>query len=133
MATWLQRIVMNRAISVWRKAGREINSGSSMEPDVTADWYNAKGGWASPPLAWHTNSPDELLTADELQACLDKHLECMPEQQRVVLVLRDIQGLPFDDICTMLELSATNARVLVHRGRLRLMAMVNHFEETGTC
>jgi RNA polymerase sigma-70 factor (ECF subfamily) len=132
-STWLQRIVMNRAITVLRKSRREASVDLPHNADIPADWYTADGHWAKPPPAWHTSSPDELLTADELQACLDKHLASMPEAQRAVLVMRDMQGLSFDDICELLQLSAANARVLVHRGRLRLMAMVNHFEETGTC
>ena len=57
----------------------------------------------------------------------------MPDNQRSVLVLRDMQQMQFEEICNELSLSASNARVLLHRGRMRLMKMVNHFEETGSC
>jgi len=41
--------------------------------------------------------------------------------------------MAFEDICETLEVSAPNVRVLLHRARLRLVAMVNHFQETGRC
>ena len=47
--------------------------------------------------------------------------------------LRDIQGLELDDICNMLEISASNARVLLHRARTQLFNMVDHYQETGEC
>jgi len=50
-----------------------------------------------------------------------------------VLELRDLQGLPAEDVCNMLEISASNVRVLLHRARARLFEMVDHFQETGEC
>jgi len=133
LGTWLQRIVANRAISVIRKNRREISAADTAGNDPAADWFDQRGEWASARPAWHANSPDALLTADELQDCLNKHLGEMPDNQRVVLVLRDIQGLDFESICEDLDISAANARVLLHRARLRLVKMIDHFEETGTC
>ncbi len=129
--TWLQRIVTNRAISYLRSRSREV---SQTEENISvSDWFDATGGWASPPTGWHGDSPDALLAAEDLQNCIDKHLQEMPDNQRSVLVLRDMQQMEFAEICNELNLSASNARVLLHRGRMRLMKMVNHFEETGSC
>jgi RNA polymerase sigma-70 factor, ECF subfamily len=47
--------------------------------------------------------------------------------------MRDVEGMQFDDICNSLGLSTSNVRVLLHRGRLRLAAMINDFQETGGC
>jgi RNA polymerase sigma-70 factor (ECF subfamily) len=74
-----------------------------------------------------------LLTADELEDCFDKHLQLLPDKQRSALVMRDMQDMAFEEICETLEVSAPNVRVLLHRARLRLVAMVNRFQETGRC
>ena len=74
-----------------------------------------------------------LLTRDELQHCLESHITAMPDNQRLALQLRDIQGLDFDDICNIMDVSASNVRVLVHRARARLFEMVDRFQETGEC
>jgi RNA polymerase sigma-70 factor (ECF subfamily) len=133
LSTWLQRIVANGAISMLRKSQREVTAADFPEGSAYAENFDATGHWSSPPPDWHTNSPDGLLTAEELQDCLETHLERMPENQRAVLAMRDMQGLSFEDVCGMLELTPANARVLLHRARLKLMTMVDHFERTGTC
>ena len=133
LSTWLQRIVANRAISMLRKVNREVAAADLAEGSPYSEQFDAAGHWSSPPPEWHTNSPDRLLSAEELQSCLSAHLGRMPENQRMVLVMRDMQGLSFEDVCGLLELTPANARVLLHRARLKLMAMVDQFERTGTC
>lgn len=131
--TWLQRIVANRAISFLRSRSREVLYNGDDEDSSASGWFDAAGSWAAPPTRWHTDSPDALLSANDLQHCIEKHLQEMPDNQRSLLVLRDMQQMDFSEICNELSLSASNARVLLHRGRMRLMKMINHFEETGSC
>jgi len=57
----------------------------------------------------------------------------LPDVQRGVLTLRDYQGLDPAAICNILGLSASNIRVLIHRARAKVYAMLDHFEETGKC
>jgi RNA polymerase sigma-70 factor (ECF subfamily) len=133
LGTWLQRIVSNRAISYLRSHAREVSTTVHGDEEPERDWFNAAGQWSAPLSGWDSGSPDELLMAGDLQDCLDRHLQLMPESQRQVVVMRDMQEQSFEDICNDLELSASNVRVLLHRGRMRLMKMVNHFQETGSC
>lgn len=132
LGTWLLRIVSNRAISHLRAHAREV-SPSDRDDEPQSPWFDDSGRWRAPPTAWSAGSPEELLSADALQDCIDKHLQLMPEQQRLVVVMRDIQQQSYDEICNELRVSASNVRVLLHRGRLRLMTMVNGFQETGKC
>jgi RNA polymerase sigma-70 factor, ECF subfamily len=134
LATWLNRIVSNAAISHLRKSRREVlEADLAHDHEPSPDWFDERGHWQSLPPDWGASSPEALLTAGELEDCFDKHLLGMPERQRSVLVLRDMEDAPFEDICGMLEISTANARVLLHRARLRLVEMVNHFQETGEC
>jgi RNA polymerase sigma-70 factor (ECF subfamily) len=131
--TWLHRIVANRAISHLRSHSREVSEAAVEQHASAFPWFDRTGSWNQPPTRWHLDSPDAFLEADELQNCLEKHLQSLPENQRRVLVLRDLEQMQLDDICNELGLSASNARVLLHRGRTRLMDMVNHYKETGSC
>ena len=70
---------------------------------------------------------------DVLRVVVDSGVTYAHVDQRSVLVLRDMQQMEFAEICNELSLSASNVRVLLHRGRMRLMKMVDHFEETGSC
>lgn len=134
LKTWLTRIVINECRMRLRKAGREINLDlTGEEQDNLSHRFKQDGHWEQPPVAWDFHTPDEMLEQRDLQKCLQSHMGRMPENQRLVLQLRDLQGLPFDEICNMLEISASNARVLLHRARTALFGMVEHYQETGEC
>jgi len=133
LRTWLTRIVINQARMMLRKQGREIQFDPSSEEDPLAHRFREGGHWQDGPRHWDLDGPDALLTRDELRQCMAKCLERMPESQRLVLELRDLQGMDFDAICNMLDVSASNVRVLLHRARARLFELVDHFQETGEC
>jgi len=44
----------------------------------------------------------------------------LPDRQREVVTLRDVEGLSSEEVCSVLEISEANQRVLLHRGRSRL-------------
>jgi RNA polymerase sigma-70 factor (ECF subfamily) len=50
---------------------------------------------------------------DELSRAIDR----LPPRQRTVLVLRDVQGCSAGEVCELLDISAANQRVLLHRAR----------------
>ncbi|MCG8391570.1 MAG: sigma-70 family RNA polymerase sigma factor [Pseudomonadales bacterium] len=133
LRTWLTRIVINQAKMMLRKRGREIQFDPADEQDPLAYRFKQNGAWQLSPQHWELSGPDNLLTREELRRCMEKHLHFMPDNQRLVLELRDLQGLPAEDVCNMLEISASNVRVLLHRARAHLFEMVDHFQETGEC
>lgn len=137
LGSWLCRIVSNRAISALRKRPKEQSLNTSLQGEATndpsADWFDETGHWVASPTLWDPGTPEQLVDAEELQRCLDHHLDKMTDRQRQVVMLRDIHEKNFEEICNATELSASNVRVMLHRGRLKLLAMVNHFQETGTC
>ncbi len=57
-------------------------------------------------------------------------LEELPQRQREVVILRDVDGLSSDEVCEVLEISEGNQRVLLHRGRSRLRETLEGFVAT---
>lgn len=135
LKTWLLTITANTAKSRLRKARRDVSLDELPAPHGSIDdsRFAADGHWSPAPLAWHEDSPEALLAEDELRQCLEKTLLSLSELQRSVLLLRERQGLELEEICNLLEVSLSNARVLLHRARLKVFATVEHFEETGEC
>lgn len=133
LRTWLTRIVLNECKMALRKSRREISFDLDDSQHALADRFNENGRWAKPPVRWHDESPDGLLMASELTDCLDQLLGAMPPQQRSLLELRDAGGLDFSEICNELSVTASNARVLLHRARSQLFKLVDHYQETGEC
>ncbi|KAF0810264.1 rna polymerase sigma-e factor [Alcanivorax sp. S71-1-4] len=134
LRTWLSRIVINEGRMWLRKQGREVSLESLPETvDPLAARFDQRGLWSAPPAPWHSDSPEGLLMTAQLADCLERLLTGMPGNQRALLEMRDTDGLPFDEICNLLGLSASNARVLLHRARARLFGLVDHYQETGEC
>ena len=114
LKTWLFRILLNRARSA---VGKEERAG---RPELIDDErFDATGAWADPPEPWADRADDRLVAArlaDRVHVLLAE----LPESQRQVVVLRDVEGLPSAEVADLLGVSEGNQRVLLHRGRARL-------------
>ena len=135
LRTWLTRIVVNEARMLLRKRGREVSLEDTEggQGGFEERFGGMMGQWTLPPRFWQADSPDDLLTSDQLLECLQLLLEEMPSNQSALMEMRDVGGLKFEEICNELDISASNARVLLHRARSRLFDLVDHYQETGEC
>ncbi|NER60079.1 RNA polymerase sigma factor [Pseudomonas sp. MAFF212428] len=135
LKTWLLSITANAAKTRYRHNRREVLLDDLPGPhgSVDAQRFGRDGHWLAGPSAWHEDSPEALLSQDELRQCLEHTLLSLSQLQRSVLVLRERQGLELEQICNLLDLSLSNVRVLLHRARLKVFATLEHFEETGQC
>jgi RNA polymerase sigma factor (sigma-70 family) len=134
LKTWLHRIVANRCKNKLRSSKREvtIDFSESLEPEL-ANRFNATGRWNLPPSLKFHESADTLMENDALSDCLDKHLSALPETQRSALMLYEAHQHKSEDVCNILDVSASNLRVLLHRARQKIFLMVEAFQETGEC
>lgn len=121
LRTWLLAILVNRARSVGAKEARSVAASDSegFIAAVDASRFDSSGAWSSPPEQW-VDDIEERIGARALRDQILEALAHMPERQRAVVMLRDVDGLRSDEVCHVLELSAANERVLLHRGRSRL-------------
>jgi RNA polymerase sigma-70 factor (ECF subfamily) len=117
--TWLFRILVNRA----RSAGPQEVRTVPLDDDVLEGRFSASGAWSQPPEPW-SDAVDARVVADKLAGRIRECLARLPAAQRQVLVLRDIEGIDGDEVCDLLGLSPGNQRVLLHRARTRLRALL---------
>jgi RNA polymerase sigma-70 factor (ECF subfamily) len=117
LKTWLFRILANRA----RSAGSIEYRHLPVEPGraVDAASFDESGSWAAPVAPWGEES-DARLDAATWAPTLKAALDGLPDRQRQVVLLRDVEGLTGSDVCDVLGISAGNQRILLHRGRNRL-------------
>jgi len=116
--TWLLQILVNRARSTGVRERRSV-AVADAGPVVDASRFDAGGAWMEPPEHWADVS-DERLSAQQLGGVIDRALAGLPESQREVVLLRDVDGLSGSEVCDALALTEANQRVLLHRGRSRL-------------
>ena len=128
LSTWIFAIVANKARSRHRKEHRTLPFSAFEEPDEQhGSRFDAAGHWVASPAPW-TRRPDDIVADRQLAAKVWELLDHLPEQQRAVVLLRDVHGQDAKDVCNLLGLTETNQRVLLHRGRLRLRALLEAFQ-----
>ncbi|WP_435894806.1 RNA polymerase sigma factor [Oceaniferula spumae] len=64
-----------------------------------------------------TASPDEGMLQNELQAAVDKAIHDLPEKQRMAVILRRYENMPYDEIGRVLELSVPAVKSQLFRAR----------------
>jgi RNA polymerase sigma-70 factor (ECF subfamily) len=118
LKTWLFRIVVNRARTAGTREKRTVPVDPA-EPTVPGARFDGKGGWAEPLPHWADEVEDRMAAgqlAREVMGCMSS----LPELQRTVVTLRDLEGVPAIEVCDMLGISEANQRVLLHRGRSKV-------------
>jgi RNA polymerase sigma-70 factor (ECF subfamily) len=121
--TWVYRILTNTAK---RRGTREqkvvpvssidSDSGPTVDPSrfrPPGDPF--PGHWWEFPPTWPT--PEQGLLGGEVRSRLAAALDELPDRQRTVILLRDVEGYGSDEVCDLLEITAANQRVLLHRAR----------------
>lgn len=152
LKTWISRIVTNQAKTRAVREARSVPFSSfgaaasrelaephhAIEPErfhAGHDFGHLQlaGHWREPPQAWDASSPESRVANGEAMRHLRAALEALPEAQRTVVVLRDVEGWDADEVCAALGVSEVNQRVLLHRGRTRLRkALELHFSTAPT-
>jgi RNA polymerase sigma-70 factor, ECF subfamily len=138
--TWLFRIVANIARSHAVREARTVpfsaleldrEAQSADDPAVPADRFRGAddqypGGWISFPAAW-PKDPEEALLSAEARELIASAIAALPLGQRLVVSLRDIEGWDSAEVCSVLELSETNQRVLLHRARSKVRTALENY------
>lgn len=91
----------------------------SVEPErfFDADHPEWPGRWALPPRPW---AEQRLLSLETLEL-LRRAIELLPDAQRTVITLRDVEGWNANEVCETLAITETNQRVLLHRARSQVL------------
>jgi len=113
LRTWLFGI-MHRKVQERRRASAVEDRADAIE-DVLESRFNLSGKWARPPA-----DLEKLFLSKELGQFIRGCIESLPANQRDAFVLREVEGLETNEICKILNVSATNFGVLFYRARAQL-------------
>jgi RNA polymerase sigma-70 factor (ECF subfamily) len=130
LKTWIFRILMNTAKTRAQREARSIPFSAAVhtdEPSVDPDRflgpdYRFAGGWMLGPSEWQT--PEEELIQGETREAILQAIDQLPEAQRAVITMRDVEGFPADEVAEALGISDGNQRVLLHRARSKVRAAI---------
>ena len=104
--TWLYRIVTNLSIDLKRKPGRSIGGGLGALGDIEE---NGDGGDQESdfPLVSRIDGSDpvDVLRRREIAARIQAALDALPPYHRSVIVMREVEGLSYDEMASVMMVS----------------------------
>ncbi len=117
---WLRRIMLNTFISGYRKRRAEPQL-------VTADTTGTQLLSAQS----HDGSAEDQVVRRLLDAHLTAALRALPDRQRMVVYLADLEGLGYRQICTLTGIPLGSVKSSLHRARSRLRAELGGYAPQG--
>ncbi len=136
--TWLFRILTNRAKTRGTRERRyepfglsgpdsDGEDGPSLEDSLFVTEGSGKGHWADPPQGWEPDTPERALLSKECRTAIEEAIKGLPDNQRQVITLRDVEGVGAEEVCNILSISETNQRVLLHRARTKVRGVLDPY------
>jgi RNA polymerase sigma-70 factor (ECF subfamily) len=118
--TWLTGILKHKIIDVMRKNVREVVVSDLMnDEDANMDeFFDEKGHWADKPQEW--DMPEDALEQKQFLGVLQTCMEKLPTKLAQLFLMRDVHETDNEEICKELNISPTNAWVMLYRARMGL-------------
>ena len=113
VSTWLYRIAVNAALMRLRKERRKS--------------YLTQPGYNDTQLVSWTEGPESAAINAELREQLEDGLALLPPQLRVVVTLRDVEGLSNEEAAEILETTVSSLKSKLHRGRVLLRKYLEEY------
>jgi len=115
LSTWLHRILINACLMRLRAQRRHP------EEDIEAylPRFLEDGHQVEPSLPW--TEPDDFMLRDLVRSSIDR----LPEQYRIVLLLRDIEEMTTEEVAAALGITANAVKIRLHRARQALRTLLD--------
>jgi RNA polymerase sigma-70 factor (ECF subfamily) len=117
--TWFYRLLVNQAIDRWRK--------SSRNREVPLEGKSLTEEDSPPETGVYPRTPEELVQNRQLADALTRAIGALPEYHRAVIVLREIDGLSYEEIAAVLGCSVGTVMSRLHYARARLKEALKGF------
>jgi len=118
LRSWLFRILTNVWVSRYRRASLERATFDAPDVDPIAD------GWVSADTMRNLREPEELAVASLLRAELERALDLLPEDFRMVVLLVDAQEFSYEEAAAALSVPTGTVMSRLHRGRKMLQKVL---------
>ncbi|MDQ2902396.1 MAG: sigma-70 family RNA polymerase sigma factor [Chloroflexota bacterium] len=124
---WLLRIASNLVCDHWRRVQRHPTE--SLDGFTDEDEPHTSSVLSSLAAPGLDNNPEEHLLNQEVQGLIQQALEQLPLDQRLAVVLCDVQGLSYEEVATATQSTLGTVRSRISRGRARLRTYLQRHEE----
>lgn len=114
LSTYLYRMAVNTAIDHVRKAGKPVVS-------------SLEGEEGFQPAEEPEKRPDRIFLYKELEGKVNEALGKIPADQRMVLILREVEGLSYQEIADSMKCSIGTVMSRLHYGRKRMQDLLKGY------
>lgn len=126
LGTWLTRIIVNEALGRMRRRKR----------DVPLDALHAPGGPDEAdillfPGAVRPLNPEQAMAVGEIRHILERAVDTLPPNLRLVFVLRDIEGLSVAETASHIQIPEATVKTRLHRARKLMRAGLDKTVQTA--
>jgi RNA polymerase sigma-70 factor, ECF subfamily len=121
LSTWLHRILLNSALMHLR-AKRRCAEADWIPIDQLLPRFDTAGNWIDERI--HSVPAHVLFETSETRAMVRRCIDLLPDNYRIVLILRDIEELGTEEVASSLDVTPSNVKVRLHRARQALKALL---------
>ena len=119
LKTWMHRIVVNESLMLLRKLGRaDAASIDELLPVFDENGCRIEERWMT------RETPESLMLRSDAGARVREKIDLLPENYRIILILRDIEDMATHEVAALLDISEANVKVRLHRARAALKRLL---------
>ena len=142
LRTWIFGILVNQArrLAVREHRHAQVAAGGNLSPGSAAETsagddlepgMGRTGMWLEAPTPWGLENPESVMLSRETLQVVEAAIAELPDSQRQVILLRDVEGVDAEEVCNILGVSDTNQRVMLHRGRAHVRTALDRYMKEG--
>ncbi|MEZ4448119.1 MAG: sigma-70 family RNA polymerase sigma factor [Nannocystaceae bacterium] len=118
--TWLYRVASNHCKNrIKYLKGRHFNTRLDVDDHAEAQMPSGQGG-ALHSLQSQVPGPEQMTEGNRLQRAIQREIAALDEEHRLLIVLRDIEGMTYQDIMRITGLAEGTVKSRLHRARVAL-------------
>jgi RNA polymerase sigma-70 factor (ECF subfamily) len=118
LSTWLYRVAANHCKNRIKYLARRHDRTTGVLDEAAEREAAAQGG--APVAAGRIEAPDRAVEGAEMERIVQRAIAELDEDHRLVVVLRDIEELAYEEICVITGLPEGTVKSRLHRARLAL-------------
>jgi len=119
-STWLYRIAVNTCKNRFKYLSRRMYHAQAPLDEISERSMAGRDGGAVVSLQAQINRPDKMLEGLQMERAIQQAIASLEEDQRALIVLRDIQGLSYQEIAKITALPEGTVKSRLHRARMAL-------------
>jgi RNA polymerase sigma-70 factor (ECF subfamily) len=127
-SSWVYRIAANEALMRLRHRKVVSQVESPLEP-AEGPSFNDRGSLVDEVVPWGSRGAEDQVLDAELRRAIEEASAGLGPEYREVFVLRDLEGLSYEEIAELTHSSVPAIKSRLHRARLSLRAAIEHFYE----